>query len=71
MTKTVDIEVTPDGEVKLDYSGFKDKSCYDVHKLIEKELRELGIDMGEETRIDKPEMRIPARNISGMREGKQ
>jgi hypothetical protein len=69
MSTTIAIEIGTDGEIKLDYGGFKDKSCYDAHKLIETELTALGIDISTETKIDKPEMRIASKTTSGMRTG--
>ncbi len=43
MEKQIKAEITPGGEVKIEFSGFPGGSCYDEADTLQRALKELGL----------------------------
>ena len=58
--KQIKADISEDGTVKFDYSGFKDKTCLKEFDDVAKELEKLGIVSDVTEQAKKPEARMLA-----------
>jgi len=43
VSKRIDVEILPNGEIKVEYSGFQGETCFDESEQLRKVLKEMGL----------------------------